>query len=147
MLYALESIFLIRLLPIEGGTKGHVCILEDQAEAKSLVQNKAGSVPFEMEGLIYRNIRLQFHYQLGKSFRFFHFRSRSGAQVPLAVENQDGILGIIAIKSHRPTRSESASAASFLKKYSRSKILYLCADKQIHQVDDRSLILPITSVL
>lgn len=141
LLYALESIFLIRRVPIEG-EKGQIFYLEDQAESKYLLDgNLIESDAFEQ--LIYRNIRTQLYYKLGQSFREFHFLTRGGSRIPYAIEQSGVILGVLPIKEENPNRAELASAASFLKKFEKSRVLFLHQGKNIIQVDERSISAPV----
>jgi predicted AAA+ superfamily ATPase len=142
ILNALEAVFLIRRIPIEGTSSGQVFYLEDQAEAKYLADYKM-SPKDEFEHLIYRNLRTQFYYKLGSSFREFHFLTRGGSRIPYAIEQGPFILGILPIQDESPNRSESASAASFLKKYGNARILYLHQGKTIQPIDERSISAPV----
>lgn len=145
LLYALESIFLIRRIPLgAGGQKGFVCYLEDQAEALFLDPEK--SISTQTEGLIYRNSRVHFNYQIGSSYRYFHYLTRSGARVPIAIEKNQSILGFIPLKEDQPSKSELASAKSFLKTYANSKIVYLSPSYQCEVLTDREIILPLTCI-
>lgn len=119
LLGALEAVFLIRRLPIEGSQTGFIFYLEDQAEAKFLLDQSI-SESDEFEHLIYRNLRLQFHYKLGSSFREFHFLTRGGSRVPYAIERENFKIGILPIENETPTRQDSAWAGSFLKHYANS---------------------------
>lgn len=142
LLYALEAIFLIRRLPVEGTKKGFVFFLEDQAEAKYLLEDKI-TLEDEFEHLIYRNLRAQIYYKLGQSFREFHFLTRGGARIPYAIEQDRFKLGILPISDEIPSRSEKASADSFLKHYENGRILFLHKGKKIIPVDQRSLSAPV----
>jgi predicted AAA+ superfamily ATPase len=145
LLYALESIFLIRRIPLgSGGQKGFVCYLEDQAEALFLDSQK--SLQTQIEGLIYRNSRVHFNYQVGNSYRYFHYLTRSGARVPIALEKDHSILGFIPLKEDSPSRSDLASAKSFLKTYASSKIIYLSPTYKCEVLSDREIILPLTCI-
>ena len=141
LLAALESIFLIRLIPTKNGEKGFLAIFEDQAEALHLYPEKA--LKTQLEGLVYRNIRLEFYYQLESTFSFFHYSTRGGARVPFAVEFEGAILGFIIMDSTTPSKSEFSSANSFLKTFNNSKIVFLeeNADFKIHS--ERILQLPL----
>lgn len=142
LLYALEAVFLIRRLPIDGTQKGPVFYLEDQAEAKYLFEQNLTEMD-EFEHLIYRNLRTQLFYKLGPSFREFHFLTRGGSRIPYAIELGGFRLGILPIEEERPNRRESAGAASFLKKYGNSRILFLHQGKALTSIDERSLSSPV----
>jgi predicted AAA+ superfamily ATPase len=147
LLFALESVFLLRRLPIEGGRKGHIAFLEDQAESYFLQQKDSQPSPADLEGLLYRNIRVQFMYRLGENVREFHFLTRGGARVPFCFQTQSGILGFLPIEQESPNRSDSATAASFLKSYANAKFVFLCKTNKAIKIDNRSVILPIHFVV
>jgi len=142
ILYAMESIFLIRFLPIEGGKKGHVLYFEDQAEDVFLSYGKKDTHR-SMEGLLFRNVRAQFHYQLGEQYRYFHFLTKNGGRVAFCVEGTSGVLGFSLLSEDHPTRSEMAAAKSFLAKYLNSKIIFVSPSLRFQLIDERIVILPL----
>lgn len=148
ILYALESVFMIRLLPIEGGRKGHICFFEDQAELHYLAK-KTLSLQYQLESLIYRHIRTQWAYRLEAEVpRFFHFLNRSGVRIPICISVGSKYLCIILIEGATPSRSEKAAAQAFFRTYQNSKALFLAQNsKSMELLDDRSLLLPLSSVL
>lgn len=145
LIYALESSFILRHLPIEGDHKGSVIIFEDQAEALYLAQNNI-SQEQQWIGLIYRNLREQFYYRIGLSTEFFQYRTRAGVVVPICIRSGDSCLGIIPILGDVDRRSKAA-ADSFLKKYSNSKVLFVTDLNQTTLINDRSMLIPLTRLL
>lgn len=145
LLYALEAIFLIRLLPSEGGEKGFTLYFEDQAEALFLDKNKSEDT--QLEALYYRNIRTQFNYTPGESFRFFHYSTRGGARVPFCIETKGLSIGFIPIKEKTPDRSQLATANSFLKTFEKSKVVFLTPGKNAQVISNRSIVLPRCAVI
>jgi predicted AAA+ superfamily ATPase len=147
LIYALESVFLIRKLPIKGGKKNFVIRLEDQAESHFLRSTEKSSTTslIEWEGLLYRHIRAQFVYKLGIKFDFFHYQTRGGAKVPIAVETSDGTIGFIPMFEAKPNRSELASASSFFSAIPNSKIIYCPLDFKVSPtvLNERSFVIPI----
>lgn len=146
LLYALEAVFLIRLIPSNFGRKGHILYFEDQAEALYLSQSLLPT-DRQFESFCYRHVRAPFFYTLGDSFRFFHYQTRNGAKVPFAVETGKGTLGFIPIMTSTPSRSQIASANSFLKTFDNSKIVFLSHADNCEVLGSRSLILPVTAVI
>jgi len=142
ILYALEAIFLVRRLKVEGDYSGAIYYLEDQAESRLLSQNIL-TEPDYYEQLIYRNLRAQLFYHLGVTFKEFHYETRGGARIPYAIECEGYNLAILAIDDELPSRSEKAMAASFLKKYNNSRVLFLHRSNQMIKVDDKSISAPI----
>jgi predicted AAA+ superfamily ATPase len=123
LLYAMESVFLIRRIPIVG-QKGEIILLEDQLEEFVLSKGTLNWAR-QCESALFRNIRCQFTYRLGSSAEFATYRTRDGARVPLVVQAAEGMLGMIVCQESRPSLSEKRSAMSFLARFPNSKILFL----------------------
>ena len=143
LLFALEAVFVIRLMPVEGRRTNSLVYFEDQAEMGFL----AGSSITEeqkYEGLLYRNIRAQFSYTLGHNVRYFQYLTRGKARVPLAIQSNNGRFGMILIQDKSPNKSEKQMAASFLKTYSDSMLVFISPQvKSTEVIDDRSFVAPI----
>ena len=107
LLYAFESVFLIRRLEIFGGRRGFVVYLEDQAECAYL-QGRSRDEQLNFEGLLYRNLRAQFRYAIGLKTREFQYLSRGKARIPFAFECEFGALGIIALEGDTKDRKNKA---------------------------------------
>jgi predicted AAA+ superfamily ATPase len=122
LLHALESIFLIRLLPIEGDRKGLSVYFEDQAEHRFLHSEKLDPLR-AFEGLIYRNLRASFNYEVGSDFQFFQYRAQPDVRIPFVVKTKDGHLGIIPILDSEPSQKDLRFARKFLQKYSPATVL------------------------
>jgi predicted AAA+ superfamily ATPase len=142
LLYALESIFLIRRLKVEGSYSGEIYYLEDQAESLQLSQNILSHFEY-YEQLVYRNLRAQLFYNMGLSFKEFSYETRGGVRIPYAIECEGYNLAILPIKEEMPNRSEKAAAASFLKTYNNSRILFLHQNRQMIKIDEKSISAPI----
>lgn len=138
LLYAFENLFLIRLLPIEGGRSGHIVLLEDQAE-DYFFSKKIKSQLVHLEGLIYRNLRIQWSYKKRGEIRIAQYLTRGGARIPFSIETENEKLGILVIEGSHPNRSELASASSFLKSYANSKIVFTGLSTKTDIVDSRSI--------
>lgn len=142
LLYALESIFLIRRLKSEGSYTGEIYYLEDQAESVYLTQNTLSDFEY-FEQLIYRNLRAQLYYNMGLSFKEFYFQTRGGVRIPYAIECEGYNLALLPIEDEIPNRSEKAAAASFLKIYKNSSVLFLHQGKNILKIDEKSISAPV----
>jgi predicted AAA+ superfamily ATPase len=123
ILHALESIFLIRRIPVPLRKK-QIILLEDQYEEWIYSAGKA-SVRNQLESAVYRNVRNFFAYQPDKNAEFECFLTRDGARVPIVIKNGPNSLGMIISVTDEPTLSETRSAASFLRHHANSKIIYL----------------------
>jgi hypothetical protein len=148
LINAMESIFLLRALPIEGGgRKGVITWFEDQYEQNFFAQNKL-SIEAKRVGLAYRNARAQFEYRLGATPSYFYYLTRAGSSIPLAIRSEKGVLGILPLESSRQlTRATKGAIYSFLRSYNNSKVLVtLDANEKAHVLDDRVLVAPVTLV-
>lgn len=145
---ALESIYLVRKVPIEGGgRKGFTLWFEDQFEQNHLAEQGL-SMDLKRSGLAYRNARAQFEYRLGSTPTFFCYQTRGGARLPLGLRQGKDVLGILPLESLTHLgRAEKAAIASFLKHYNHSKVL-VTVDEEIEPFleDARTLVLPVTRV-
>jgi predicted AAA+ superfamily ATPase len=143
LLYALEAVFLIRRIPVEGDYKGDLFWFEDQIE-RSYFNRTTNSDIADWITLVYRNARAQFQYRLGEHTDYFHYRTRGGAMVPICIRTNDGELGLFPVlRKSDVTLSLKRSAESFLKRYSRSKVLFITRyDKEVDIVNDRIGIIP-----
>ncbi len=146
LLYALESIFLIRRLPIMGRA-GEIILLEDQYEELLLSKGKLGRSS-QILSAVFRNIRAQFLYRLGEKARFESYWTRSGARIPLVVRTDAGVLGISVIVGEKPTLSQRRAAESFLRHETQGKVMFV-ADQPLASeiIDPRILICPVASIL
>ena len=147
VLYALEAIFLIRLISIEGSGSGKTIFFEDQAEF-SFIHETETHLLEKLVHFCFVNLRAQFAYQLGENTQIFQYRTRGGAVVPLVFRNRIGCLGIIPILSPDQASSVLGSVNSFLKTYSNGKVLLLHPGVERPKlVQPRTLLLPLGQVI
>lgn len=147
LLQALEAVFLVRLLSIEGDRKGVCVYFEDQAEHLSVHEEKPDPQK-AFEGLIYRNLRASFFYEVGLDFRFFQFRARPDVRIPFAVKTKDGCLGVLPVLGDAPTRKDRRMAHRFLQRYSPATVLVVTRDHAAtHVLEPRILQIPAERLL
>jgi hypothetical protein len=151
LLQALESIFLIRKIPIEGGGRnGFLVWFEDQFEQNFLAKYRLDAITKKI-GLLFRNSRAQFEYRLGATPTYFHFRTRGGAMIPLAIRSEEGVLGLLPRPSiSQLSRADRAAIKSFLSAYADAKVLVVTdtpGDISMEALNDRILVAPVTAVL
>ncbi len=143
LIFALESVFVLRQIPVEGRSTHPLLYFEDQAEMNFLSDSNLSQLQIN-EGILFRNIRLQFSYTAGQEVRYFHYLTRGGARVPLAIQSKEGTVGMLCIESDLPNKSEKQIAASFLKNYADSMVVFISSrSRHFEPVDNRSLIAPI----
>lgn len=146
LLFAFESIYLIRRIKIQGRA-GEVWLLEDQLEEYFLSEKKL-SRSDQLLSLFYRNARAQFAYRMGEAVHFESYWSRDGARVPLVIRAENKMLGFLMIEGEEPTLSQGRSASSFLRKYAEGKIIYLTIGVgQAKFIDSRSIMLPLADLV
>lgn len=143
LLYALESIFLIRRIPIFGGSKGEIILMEDQLEEKLLSKTRWG-MKEQLSSLIFRNMRAQFHYRLGNIVSIQSYWTRNNARVPIVVKSSENTLGIMTIENDEPTLSELRTSESLIKNESNVKVVFLSQQSsEIKLINKKLLIVPI----
>jgi predicted AAA+ superfamily ATPase len=146
LLYAFEAIFLIRRIPVEGGKRGFTLLLEDQAESNFLSGSKK-STSIELMGLLYRNLRAECFYQTDKPIQVFQFTTRTGKTVPLGFRNDQFSVGFVLTESDQISREQRGVASSFLKHYANSKIIFVSQGRKLAQIDERSMLCPLSCLL
>lgn len=146
LLYALEAIFLIRRIPIEGGSPTFSILFEDQAESHFFSE---GALPLstQLASLVYRCLRTEFFYRSGNKTKAFQFRNRSGSELPIAFKNQDSSVAFLFSETETPDRKTKAAAGVFLRNYANSKVIILHFGTRTLKIDSRILSCPITAVV
>ncbi len=146
LLNAFEAIFLIRRIPIQGAQKHFSFILEDQAESHYLSKSK---LSFERQWihLLYRNLRAEFFYRTDDPVDVFQFVTQNGKSIPLAFKNETACVGFLYTDSDQITRELKGAAASFLRHYSNSKVIFVSNGKTISQIDERSILCPLSCLI
>jgi len=112
LLYALESIFLIRRLPIEGDSKSFIVLLEDQAESHYLSEGRL-SEGTQLTGMLYRNLRAEVFYRIGSQIAAFQFRNRSGSYIPLVFRKEQSFVGFLYAEGGIVDRKLKGAAGTF----------------------------------
>ncbi len=146
LLTAFEAMFLIRILPVEGGVKGPVFFFEDQLEFNGLQVKKNQEIAKFIHFVVH-HVRAQFAYQLEVIPRYFQFRTRGRAHVPFCIQVKDRYLGIYPIESPEPTRAQMASVASFFRTYEQSRVVFVHPGRERTLINDRVLCVPALGVL
>lgn len=134
LLLAFEAVFLLRLLKIEGGRKGFICFLEDQYESNFLAGPALTELQYRTQCL-YRNIRAEFFYSLGESFRIFHYLTRHKTTIPFAVQTKTGCLGFLPLENSEPSHGEQMAAQSFVRNYKNAKVVLVHRDAKLKKIN------------
>lgn len=145
LIFALESVFVIRSLPLEGDFRGSAVVFEDQGEVSVLAQNRLDEER-AWAGLVYRNLREQFAYRIGANAEFFQYRTRGGVLVPFAVRVPEATLGFVPVLG-APGRASVAAAQSFLRRYANSFALLVTDTDEFRVLDDRTVVIPAARLL
>jgi len=123
LLEALEAVFMVRPLPIEGYRRGISVIFEDQLERTYLLQEKTDP-ELAFEALVWRNMRASFNYETGLHWETFQFLEKAGRRrVPFAFRTSEGSLAVLPILDSTPSLETLRSAREFLARYNRSLAL------------------------
>ena len=92
LLHALESIFIVRRIPVEGDYKGDLFWFEEQTERTHFISENTWDDE-DWITMIFRNARAQFNYRLGEHPYFFHYRTPWGSSGPLSCQDKSGSTG------------------------------------------------------
>jgi predicted AAA+ superfamily ATPase len=145
LLFALEAVFIIRSVPIEGDYRGSAHFFEDQAEVAILARDRLSDEQ-KWAGLIFRNLREQVSYRIGVNAEFFQYRTRAGVCIPFAIRTPDSVLGFIPVRGG-PSRTAMAACHSFLRRYANGKIVLVSDANETRIIDERTLYMPATQLL
>ena len=132
LLQALEAIFLIRLIPLEGDRKGLSLYFEDHLERKFLLGEAPDPVQ-DFEGLVLRNLRASFNYEPGVDYQVFQWRS-GDLRIPFVFRSEGAHLGVIPILDPSPSRREMNLAQRFLAYYPNSKAVFVTRNQRTTEV-------------
>jgi hypothetical protein len=141
LLSALESVFLIRLLKIEGGKKGFIFYFEDQAESRYFSSGTLDPSIY-YSGFLYRSIRAEFAYAREHHFHFFHYLTRHNTTLPFAVAWNGKYLGFLPLQAPKPSHAEIMAAQSFLKRYNDAKVMMIHPSAKPIALSERVVLLP-----
>jgi predicted AAA+ superfamily ATPase len=146
LLYALEAIFLVRRVSIEGDARGFSYFLEDQAESRFLSSQKQ-SREVQLLGLLYRNLRCEFFYKAGAHIKVSQYQRRSSSRMPLVFSGNDFHIGIIYSGEADVSRSTLGSVGSFLRTYPNAKAVVVHDGPEVDVIDSRTLLCSVAALI
>jgi len=148
LLGALESVFLIRQIPVEGQRKGVSVFFEDQLEHRHL-HGEGVSPDHAFEMAVWRNLRATFNYETGLDWSCFQFIEKAGRRrVPFAFRTPGGTIAILPTLDKTPSRQTLDSAREFLQRYNQSLALIVTQGQPSTEViDPRILQIPAERLL
>jgi predicted AAA+ superfamily ATPase len=129
VLFALEALFLIRMVPALEGSKPTI-FLEDQGMASWLGARALDSADDIVRGL-YANLRQELHYRPALGGRISYWRTRNDAEVPLVFDSRHGRLGIVATLHEEPAPKTLGSARAFLDRFPTAKVVIAYAGRRV----------------
>lgn len=124
LIEAFEALFLIRTIECQGGMKKPTLFFEDSGLANAITRGRIPDSSLALR-LAFSHFFPQLHYRPELMVHAFAYRTRGGAEVPLAFETSAGVLGVIPTLMDLSTPALLASAQSFQKAYPGSKVLIL----------------------
>jgi predicted AAA+ superfamily ATPase len=145
LLIAFEALFLIRIIPCEGGEKRPSFFLEDQGEAQHLTDLMIDERS-SFTNALYMHLRVPFMTplcNLEHTSRVFQFRTRGGAYIPFAFQNGSKALGIIPGLDETPSRIDLASAKSFLNCFKEGIVIYIHPHKKLSILGEGLIQMPV----
>lgn len=146
LIFALESMFVIRIVETEGTRRRPILFFEDQGEATHLAGENRDPI-HNITRFLFSFIRQQWVYRPELQASLFQFRSRGGAFVPLALRAKTGVLGFLPILDEIPNRHELASAQSFLSNYRNARCLFIHQEKTDRTLGNNMRIIPLSHLV
>jgi predicted AAA+ superfamily ATPase len=146
LMLAFQAMYLLRLIPTEGGTKKKIIFFEDQGEA-SYFSSKSSGETFDLVRFLFANLRTQLNYQNDVRAEFSQYRTRSGAYVPLVVTMDQKKIGLIPMLEENPHQKLIGSATSFIKRHPEAKVLFVHMGKKDLDIHPSMRIMPIAGLL
>jgi len=141
ILFAFESLFLIRPIPSEGTISKISYFFEDQGLASFLSKNPTGDQDKILRG-VYSNLRQELHYRPHPGNEIFSFRTHDGTDIPLAFKFEQGVVGVIPSDEKSPTLKALASAKSFLRVFPEGKVVIAYSGSSVETRDFRTIAIP-----
>lgn len=145
---ALEAVFVIRLLPIEGaGSRGTVAYFEDLAErahlsARTLSQRE------KFAHFCFHELRSQLQYEPGMAWSVTQYRTRGGALIPFVFRAQGVAIGVIPLESPEEIEESMGSVRSFLSRHAEALVLGLHPGTGLPRVlNSRTMTAPISHLV
>jgi predicted AAA+ superfamily ATPase len=147
LITAFENMFLIRIIPCEGGISTPRIFFEDAGMASYLSESKMGR-EYRIKQAFYQCVRCWFHYSTESRFEFFQYQTRGGAQVDLAVRMGSQITGWIICTGEPIGQSHIASAKSFLDHYgSKAQVMIVGSDLPYQEIEKNILSGPMLNLI
>jgi hypothetical protein len=140
LIYALENVFVLRLIKLEGARRGFGYFFEDIAESNFLSEGPL-SLDFGLAHALWMNARVSLLYRMGYMHEFFRFHSRSG-QMSFCIRKESSVLGVLCIQEDHPNRKELGVSDSFLKTYRNSKVCLVHREASLRVIDERQVLMP-----
>lgn len=126
LLPAFESLFLVTLLEAEGSEKKPAVLFEDPGELNFLTEGRLNDLS-RWTSTVLTHVRTILDVPLTGNqkypCRFFQYRTRGGAFVPMVVRCGDHVLGVIPMVEENPGLHELGSARSFLKSNPKANVI------------------------
>lgn len=128
IIYTLEAVYIIRIINIEGSTKGQTVFFEDQGERRFLIGENP-SLTENLSHFLFTNLRPQLEYQSSENIKYFQYRTRGGAFVPFCISKNQKTIGFIPLENPEDYEHKLSAANSFLGAYNNAKIIFVRNEK------------------
>jgi predicted AAA+ superfamily ATPase len=118
LLFAYESLFLIRVMSCRGDQKKSTYFFEDQGFASWIGRtgHRGLDQPTDMIRGLYANLRQELHYRPEENGRIYQFRTKNDVEVPLVFDSMKVKVGIVATLDSELRSKTLATALAFIKK-------------------------------
>ncbi len=120
LLFAYESLFLIRIINSTGDLSKPTYFFEDQGFSTWLTRSTL-TQPQDVTRCLYANLRQELHYRPELNGRIYQFRTKHDVEIPLVFDAEQVKVGILATLDSALKPKTLASGQAFLKKHPHSK--------------------------
>ena len=144
ILFAFESLFLIRRLRGSGDVTGDRFYFEDQGMARFLSRESEGS---DELNFAYSQLFASGHYNHMNQMDVSYFETKGGAIVPLVFKFRDQTIGFLFNAAESLTQSAIKSAKALLERVPDAHIYILSPGGEVQKVFDRVIRLPLFGVI
>ncbi len=144
IIFAFESLFLIRRIRGSGDVKADRYYFEDQGMAHFLSKDSASSSDLLFA---YSQLFSSAHYNHMNQVDLTYFETKGGASVPLVFQIRDQTIGFLFNPAESMTQKTIKSAKALLERQPKAHVFIFSAGDRIQAIMDRVTLLPLLSVI
>ncbi len=144
---AFESLFLIRLIPIIGGSGRYTVLFEDVGEASYLMGLAPPKLIQDMLRITWSNLRVFAQVQFPNEHEFYQYKTRGGAEVDLVLKTKKFTHGFIFNHDEEPSVKSLGSAKAFINKNPNAFVYLVHPKTKTHQLANNIRVIGLSEVV